>query len=458
MDKIKLLQSRRRALMDAGKGIRKDIEAVIDSESFVELSTFSFSKSEFYDDDAQGEGVVTGFATVNGYPFYVVAQNAAVLSGGIGKANSKKIVKCLESAEKNHTPVIYFLSSLGVRYGEGVSALEGISELILTVARLKGSIEQYLVVNGEVYGQIAMLAGLCDFNFFIDKKSVLAANSPLVIGAADNLNLKKEQVGAASALKNAQLATFAVKDLAEVKAKITAVCDLISERVSDCEELNVSLPALNKSASAEELLKVFDKDSVIELGSSYVPEVKCVLGRIGGIAVAASIFDAKGGVKLDAQIVRKLKDFAEFVCCRDIPYVTFVNTLGIKESVSVNDSLVLKELGEYINMLDCMTSPRISVISGKAIGLGYTVFASKSMGYDFTYAFANAQVALFDSVQGAEIEFEKVKKIDKSKMASRYSSENADPINAAHDGYIDDVIEPAFVRQYLIASLQMAIN
>lgn len=109
-------------------------------------------------------------------------------------------------------------------------------------------------------------------------------------------------------------------------------------------------------------------------------------------------------------------------------------------------------------MLDCMTSPRISVISGKAIGLGYTVFASKSMGYDFTYAFANAQVALFDSVQGAEIEFEKVKKIDKSKMASRYSSENADPINAAHDGYIDDVIEPAFVRQYLIASLQMAIN
>ena len=123
MDKIKMLQSRRRALMDAGKGIRKDIEAVIDSESFVELSTFSFSKSEFYDDDAQGEGVVTGFATVNGYPFYVVAQNAAVLSGGIGKANSKKIVKCLESAEKNHTPVIYFLSSLGVRYGEGVSAM-----------------------------------------------------------------------------------------------------------------------------------------------------------------------------------------------------------------------------------------------------------------------------------------------------------------------------------------------
>ncbi len=458
MDKIKLLQSRRRSLMDAGKGIRKDIEAVIDSESFVELSTFSFSKSEFYDDDAQGEGVVTGFATVNGYPFYIVAQNAAVLSGGVGKANSKKIVKCLESAEKNHTPVIYFLSSLGVRYGEGISALEGIAELILTVARLKGSIEQYLVVNGEVYGQIAMLAALCDFNFFIDKKSVLAVNSPLVIGAADNLNLKKEQVGSASALKNAQLATFTVKDLAEVKGKITSVCELLQNRVTDCEELNISLPELNKAADAKALMNVFDKDSAIELGASYVPEVKCLIGRIGGITVAASIFDAKGGVKLDAQTARKLKDFAEFVCCRDLPYVTFVNTLGIRENVGVNDSLVLKELGEYINMLDCMTSPRVSVVYGKAIGLGYTVFASKSMGYDFTYAFANAQIALFDGVQGAEIEFEKVKKLNKTKLAERYASENADPVNAAQDGYIDDIIEPAFVRQYLIASLQMALK
>ncbi|MDE7300974.1 MAG: hypothetical protein K2N47_02265, partial [Clostridia bacterium] len=176
MDKIKLLQTRRQALISAGKKIRQDIELLTDENSFVELSSYSFSESEFYDGKAEGEGVVCGFATIGDNPFYIVAQNPEVLSGGISKANCQKIVKCLEQAEKNGSPVIYLLSSMGVRVGEGVNVLEGLAELILTASRLKDSVPQYLVVNGEVYGQISLLAGVCDFKFFIDKKSVLALN------------------------------------------------------------------------------------------------------------------------------------------------------------------------------------------------------------------------------------------------------------------------------------------
>ena len=106
---------------------------------------------------------------------------------------------------------------------------------------------------------------------------------------------------------------------------------------------------------------------------------------------------------------------------------------------------------ETFNALD---TPKIAVVYKKAIGLGYSLFASKSIGFDYTCAFANAKVALFESEQGAQIEFGN-SGVDKAALAEKYANENADPVNAAKDGYIDAIIEPQFVKQYLIASLQM---
>lgn len=457
MNKISLLHTRKRKITEAGKSIRKEIDELIDKDSFVELSAFSFSNSEFYDEGVHGEGVVTGFATVGGYSFCVVAQNAAVLSGGVSKANCDKIVKCLNQAEKTSTPVIYLLSSLGVQIGEGVNVLEGLASLILKVSQLKGTVPQYLVVNGKVYGQTALLAALCDFCFFIDKKSVLAVNSPLVISAHSGRNISESEVGGANGLDKAGLTSFVAESLSGIREKVIAISDLLSTPVTDCDDLNLSLPELDKKADAKDIMSVFDKDSAVELGSAYSPEVKCVLGRIGGIAVACIVFDKDGGVELNAYNVRKIRDFAEFACCYDLPYINFVDTLGFEADLEVSNSPVLKETGEYVSILDCITAAKISVVFGKAIGAGYTLFAAKSMGYDFTYAFANARISLFDSVQGAEIEFSD-EKADKNELIVRYGEENSDPINAAHGGYIDSIIQPAFVRQYLIASLQTLLK
>ena len=174
MDKIGLLQQRKQSLLNAGKKVRKDISALIDEQSFVELSAFSFSKNDFYGEDAEGEGVVCGFATIEGFPFYIVAQNYEVLSGGVSKANCEKISKCLDQAEKASTPVIYLMSTLGVQVGEGVNVLEGLASLILKASQLKGTVRQHLIVNGEVYGQIAVLSALCDFTYLLeDKKEFL---------------------------------------------------------------------------------------------------------------------------------------------------------------------------------------------------------------------------------------------------------------------------------------------
>lgn len=452
MDKIQLLQKRKAQLEEAGKEIRAQILALVDTESFVELSAFSFSKNEFYGEEAAGEGVVTGFATVDGYPFYIVAQNYSVMRGGISKANCDKIAKCLDAAEKNATPVLYLLSTQGVQVGEGVTALEGLGKLLMRSTQLKGVVPQYVVVNGDVYGSAAMLAAIADFTFFIEKKSVLAINSPFVLSAKAGKNLPKEEVGGAKALDKSGIPAFEVQDLNEVRAKIAAINELISVPTIEAE-LNESTPVLNESVTAETLMTIFENP--LEVASICEPEVKTVLGRIGGIAVAAVVFDGKeNGVELNAAKLAKIKSFAEFACCYGLPFITFTDTKGICLCTCVNNSRVMKEAAEYLDMLDTIDTAKIAVVYKKAIGLGYSLFASKSVGFDYTCAFANASIALFDSVQGAQIELGD-EKADKAALAAKYADENSDPIHAAKDGYIDAVIEPQFVKQYLIAALQM---
>ncbi|MCD7729490.1 MAG: hypothetical protein LUI60_06215 [Clostridia bacterium] len=457
MDKIKQLQERKEKIMLAGKSVREDINALIDENSFVELSTFSFSRNEFYGEDAQGEGVVTGFATIDGFPYYIAAINPQVMQGGVSDAMCDKIFKCLDSAEKNDAPVIYILSTKGVQIGEGVSVLEGLSRLILKAVQLKGSVTQYAIINGEVYGQLAAIAAACDFTFFVKDKGVLAANSPLVISAKSGVNLPAKEVGGAAALNKANIASFVAENIVEVKGTISKITELLAIKVADSDEMNTVLAQLNEQVTAENLMNVFDENTAIETGACYSPEVKCVLGRIGGISAAAVIFDKEGGVMLDACKARKIKDFAEFACCNGLPFVTFVDCIGICPCLENNNSLVLKEITELVNVLDCLDS-KVAVVSGKAVGIGYTLFAAKNMGYDCTFAFANAQIALFDGAQGAEIEYSGDKSADKAKLAERYAEENSDPVNAAKNGYIDNIIEPAFVKQYLAASLQMLLK
>lgn len=455
MDKIQLLQERKARITEAGKEIRANIEAIVDEQSFVELSTFSFSKNEFYGEDVAGEGVVTGFATINEYPFYIVAQNFKALDGGVSKANCDKIAKCLDAAEKNATPVVYILNTHGVQVGEGVTVLEGLAKVLMRSTQLKGVVPQYVIVNGEVYGSAAILAAVADFTFFLEKKSVLAVNSPFVLSAKAGKNLAKEEVGGAKALSKTNVPALEVATLEEVRQNIIAINELIVVPMVEAE-LNESIPALNQSVSAENLMSVFETS--INVWADCEPDVKTVLGRIGGISVAAVVFDGgEEGVELTAAKLAKIKNFAEFACCYGLPFITFADVKGICPCTCANNSRVMKEAAEYLDMLDTIDTAKIAVVYKKAIGLGYSLFAAKSVGFDYTCAFANAKIALFDSAQGASIELND-EKADKAALAQRYADENSDPIHAAKDGYIDAIIEPQFVKQYLIASLQMLIK
>ena len=455
MDKIQQLQERKSKVIEAGKEIRADISAIIDADSFVELSAFSFSKNEFYNEDVAGEGVVTGYATIDGYPFYIVAQNFKALSGGMSKANCDKIVKCQNTALKNDIPVVYLLNTHGVQVGEGVTVLEVIANVLMTATQIKKYLAQYVVINGEVYGAAAALAAIANFTFFVENKSVLAVNSPFVLSAKAGKNLTKEEVGGVKALDKTLLPSFTVSSLGEVKEKLVAITQLRTQPVIDAE-LNESIPALNEAVTVENIMQVFENP--MEVCASCEPDVKTVLGRIGGISVAAIVFDGgEDGVELDEGKLAKIKAFVDLAYYRQLPLVTFTNVKGICPCMCANNSKVLKATAAYLELLDALDTPKLAVVYKKAIGFGYSLFAAKSMGFDYTCAFANAKIALFDDVQGAQIELGN-EKADKATLAAKYADENSDPIHAAKDGYIDAIIEPQFVKQYLIASLQMLME
>ena len=459
MNKIDLLKSRRSEILQAGSEIRKKIQQIVDEQSFVEFDSYSFSKNEFYDGNVGGEGVVTGSATINDNAVYVIAQNKEVLSGGITDANCKKIVKCQQKALRAGAPVIYLLDTAGVAVGEGVSVLEGIGEVLAMAQALKGECVQVCITTGDVFGSFALLSASCDFTF-MTKTSCIAYASPLVISAASGKNLPKEEVGGAKNNKNTGACTFEVADLSEVRETVIRLIDTLpvyNGEVETMDDFNRATPSLNEKVCVNCLKEaVFDKEYFIEMNAGYAPEVVTGVARIGGMAVGAIIFGGEDkGVELDRANVSKIKEFLYFCDESQLPVVTFVNTLGIKADLATANSPVMKEVANLVYALYNLQVPRINVVYGKAVGLGYSLFASKALGAEYSYAFATAKISLFDTAKGAMIELAGVTEANNAQAEAKYADEIQDPVNAARKGYIDDIIEPQFVRAHLISALQL---
>ena len=458
MDKISLLKSRRQAVLDSGSEIRKKLAEIIDDQSLVELDSYSFSKNEFYGADAPGEGVVTGYATVNDFPCYVVAFNPQVLSGGLTEAGCKKIVKCLDKALCAEAPVLYLVSSKGVVAGEGVSALEGASMVLSKMEELKGEVPQFVVCMGDVFGQASLIAALADYTYFV-KGACVAYGSPLVISAKSGKSFDAAAFGAAAAQK-VGFADFEVADLAEVKESLSLILDTLpyygGTSLETGDDANRNAPALNEKADACSLIKaVFDEGYFIELNKGFTKEVVTGIGRVGGYSAAAVIFDGEDGVELNSEVIDKVKNFMYYCDENGLPVVTFVNNCGIKNDLATYNSTIMRSVANLVYALKTDV-PKINVIYGKAVGLGYTLFASKTFGADYSYAFANAKIALFDSNVGAELEVVD-KGGDYEEIKARYETDEMDAVGAAKRGYIDNVIEPEYVRQYVISALQMLL-
>ena len=231
-----------------------------------------------------------------------------------------------------------------------------------------------------------------------------------------------------------------------------------SDSVEDTDDdLNRATESLNNKFCPKCIIKaVFDNGNFLEINKGFCEEVMTGIGRIGGMSVAAIVFGGdKKGIELNFANVQKTTYFATYAAENGLPLITFVNTLGIKNDLNENNSTILKEINKLIIAL--RANERLAVVYGKAIGLGYTLFASKGLGVSYSYAFANAEIGLFDGAVSAAA-FGEVKEEKLAELETRYSEENADPINAAKNGYIDNIIEPQFARAYIISALQTMVR
>lgn len=459
MNKLELLKIRRQEILEAGGEIRKKIAELVDPKSFVETDSFSFSESEFYDGTSLGEGVVTGSATINDNAVFIVAQNARVLSGGVTDANCKKIVKCQQKALRAGAPVIYLLDTKGVAVGEGVNVLEGIAEVLAMSNELIGSCVQIAVSTGDVLGSFALLYSACDYSFTLNGSCVSYA-SPLVISAASGKKLNKEEIGGIKSSDKTGVSGIQAETMQDVR---NAVIDILAYLPAyggddDCtDDFNRAAPALNEKVCDKCVIEaLFDDGKLFETNKNFAPEVKTGMARIGGIAVGAIVFGGgKKGVELDRNNILKIKKLAYLCEENDLPLITLVNAGGIKADLNTALTPVMKEAADLSYALYNLSTPRINVVYGKAVGLGYTLFVSKALGADYSLAFATAKISLFDTDKGAMIELAGVNEENKDKAEEKYADENQDPVNAARKGYIDDIIEPQFVRAHVIERLQI---
>ncbi len=457
MDIFDKLNANKTKLYEASTDVRKMISSIIDDNSFVEINAFSFGKSEFYQEDLQGLGVVTGYARIDDYPVYIVAQNGKILNGSLTKANCEKINNCLIKAGQSNVPVIYLLDCKGVQVGEGVGVMEGIAQVLSTANQLKGVVPQFAVVVGDVYGSLSLLTAICDYTILVGQ-NVVSYTSPQVISASAN-GVDKAIVGGDKAENG--VATFIAKDINEVKDYILKVYKVLPEFTSiieDCEDdLNRNALQLNAKKDAKTLISaLFDKDTFIELNGGYATEVITGIGRVGGVSVASIVFDGgEEGVSLNLLNVLKITNFLNYVHENNMPMVNLINTKGIKEDFATAKTPVL---AEFANMLYALSKVDIvSVVYGKAIGLGYSAFVSKEFGVSYSYAFCDSKISLLDDDLGVACEFgvidpEKIKEL-KGEYADRQ-----DAFNSARLGCVDNVIEPQYLRQHVISVLQMIIR
>ena len=453
MDIFDLLNKRKVELFKNSQDIRNNLSKIVDDDSFVELNAFAFGKNEFYNEDVNGLGVVTGFATIDGYPVYVVAQNGKILNGGLTKAGCDKICACLKKALDSKTAVLYLLDSKGVQVGEGVAVLEGIAKILSISSQLKDVAPQFAIALNDVYGSLSLLCANCDYTYVLNNACISYASPAVALASANGIT--KEQLGGKDSANGVN--TFIKNTIEEIKESIVKIFNILPSisgfNLDTQDDLNRSQLKLNTTKSAKLLIDaISDKDTFVELNSKFAPSVVTGICRVGGMSTALLIFDGnEQGVELDLNCVIKINNFANYCYDNDFPLVTLVNTVGIKQDAATQTSAILTQIPNMLYNYGALK--KISVVYGKAIGLGYTLFASHEFGNNYTFAFADAKISLFDKTIGTSATFGTIQEDEIKQLEEKYENMQ-DAFNSAKLGCVDNIIEPQFVRQHIIMALQ----
>ena len=456
-----------------GKGkltARERIEVLLDEGSFEEFDMFVAHRTTDFgmaEHRFPGDGVVTGWGTINGRVVYVFSQDFTVLGGSVSETHAQKICKIMDMAVQNGAPVIGLNDSGGARIQEGVGSLAAYGEVFKRNIQASGVIPQISVIMGPCAGGAVYSPAMTDFIFMVKDSSYMFVTGPDVVKTVTNEVVTAEELGGASThTRKSSVADAAFENDMETLAEVRRLVDFlplnnrdkapIRPFFDDPERIDQSLDTLipqnpNQPYDMKELiLKVADEGDFYELQADFAANIITGFIRLEGqtVGVVANQPLVLAGV-LDIDSSRKAARFVRFCDAFEIPILTFVDVPGFLPGTAQEYGGVIKHGAKLLYAYGEATVPKVTVITRKAYGGAYVVMASKHLQGDFNYAWPTAEVAVM-GVKGATEILYRSELDDPEKIAARteeYQTNFANPFRAAERGFIDEVIMPQSTRK-----------
>ncbi|VCU58183.1 Propionyl-CoA carboxylase carboxyl transferase subunit [Tritonibacter mobilis] len=449
---------------------RERIELLLDEGSFEEFDMFISHRCTDFgmeNNKPAGDGVITGWGTINGRQVYVFSQDFTVLGGSVSATHAQKICKIQDMAIQNGAPIIGLNDSGGARIQEGVDALAGYAEIFQRNIMASGVIPQISVIMGPCAGGAVYSPAMTDFIFMVKDTSYMFVTGPDVVKTVTNEQVTAEELGGASThTKKSSVADGAFENDVEALAEVRRLVDFLPANnrekppvrpfFDDPARIEDSLDTLipenaNTPYDMKELItKVADEGDFYEIQEDFAKNIITGFIRLEGqsVGVVANQPMVLAGC-LDIDSSRKAARFVRFCDAFEIPILTFVDVPGFLPGTAQEYGGVIKHGAKLLFAYGEATVPKVTVITRKAYGGAYDVMASKHLRGDFNYAWPTAEIAVMGAKGATEI-IHRADLNDPEKIAAHtadYEDRFANPFVAAERGFIDEVIQPKSTRR-----------
>jgi propionyl-CoA carboxylase beta chain len=463
---------------------RERLHFLLDEGSFNEVGAFVMHRSNDFGMEKQrflGDGVVTGYGTINGRLVYVFSQDFTVFGGSLSETHAEKICKIMDLALKNGAPVIGLNDSGGARIQEGVVSLGGYADIFYRNTIASGVIPQLSAIMGPCAGGAVYSPAITDFIGMVENTSYMFVTGPNVVKTVTNEEVTSEQLGGASVHSSKSgVSHFSYANEIEC---LTGLKALLSYMPQNCEE---KAPALNYQMGDEqrEVLKdivpdnanqpydmrevidgIVDEGSFLEVHKNFAENIVVGFARLAGrsIGIVANNPAFLAGV-LDVHSSTKGARFVRFCDAFNIPLLVLEDVPGFLPGTDQEWNAIITNGAKLLYAFSEATVPRVTVITRKAYGGAYDVMNSKHIGADMNFAWPGAEIAVMGAKGAAEIIFKKeITNAENPELAwkekeAEYAEKFANPYRAAERGFVDEVIMPEETRKKLISSFKMLEN
>lgn len=472
MDKLAKLQSERALLensckaSDGKNSARERLKLLFDEGSFVEINAFVTG-------DIPGQGVVSGYGSVNDRLVYAYSQDYSSLGGAMGTENAKKISYTLELASKMGAPVVAVLDSKGAVISEGIDALLSIGKIFAKNVENSGLIPQISVVLGDCAGGSVYTPSISDFVFMSEKNSKMYINSPSVISGVNEENCTLDDVGSAAACAKNGTADFVFETEEECFENVKTLLSYLPSNNLEGTPVEIPTDDINRISGniynyipdngegfdIKNIIKeVADNSTFFETASEYAGSIVTGFIRLNGMSVGVVANNsAINSGELSIESSRKASKFIDFCDSFSIPVLTFLDCGGFAVSKCQEKRGLSDAVARLLASYESASVPKVSVIVRKAYGSAYLTMSSA----DIVFAYPTAEISIMPPEGAANIMYSEEISNSSDPVSCRkqkieeYKNNVSAPYYAAKKGYVDDIIEADSTRPRVINAFEM---